>query len=326
MFLFSQVASEARKNATVYVDEAKLRKASQLYTLKENDHLLKYHTACNEASYDLYKEDPSLINNKATLMRLAADKVRLTYDFKKKKSRSGQTAKKREVLTIKMREEKKDELKQDIETLQLKMKLTQQQIEKHSNQKCFAQAIEGTDRLGNLRLEWRQKRSELQMQLSKEKNAKRAAKQRKNSKTVSRKQNSGISKLCSDHGDGGNLSEDSEVFELVTVPKNVTGKAGQQGDQENGDEMDVTSGNQGDLQGNYINAMSGSWQGDRGNRDEMDVISGSQGDLQENNKNAMSGSQQGDHGNGKKVNVFSSLGDQGNRDDVDFCSESEEES
>ena len=81
-----------------------------------------------------------------------------------------------------MREEKKDELKQDIESLQLKMKLTQQQIEKHSNQKCFAQAIEGTDRLGNLRLEWRQKRSELQMQLSKEKNAKRAAKQRKNLK------------------------------------------------------------------------------------------------------------------------------------------------
>ena len=57
----------------------------------------------------------------------------------------------------------------------------------------------------------------------------------------------------------------------------------------------------------------------------MDVISGNQGDLQGNDENAMSGSRQGDRGNGKKVNVFSNRGDQGNRDDVDFCSESEEE-
>ena len=68
------------------VDE--LRKQSAIYSLNQNK-LLHYHTAINKACFELAKENPSLVNKKPEMLKLAIAKLDSEdYNYKKKKSRS----------------------------------------------------------------------------------------------------------------------------------------------------------------------------------------------------------------------------------------------
>lgn len=58
----------------VPVHVEKIRKDSQIYTLKPDDKLLEYHQAINEAAFSIAKENPLLIMNKNELQKLAERK------------------------------------------------------------------------------------------------------------------------------------------------------------------------------------------------------------------------------------------------------------
>lgn len=53
----------------VPVDVEKIRKDTQIYTLKPDDKLLEYHGAINEAAFSIAKENPLLIMNKNELQK-----------------------------------------------------------------------------------------------------------------------------------------------------------------------------------------------------------------------------------------------------------------
>ena len=58
----------------VPVDVEKIRKDSQIYTLKPDDRLLEYHRAINEAACSIAKESPHLITNKNELQKMTRKK------------------------------------------------------------------------------------------------------------------------------------------------------------------------------------------------------------------------------------------------------------
>ena len=73
-------------------------------------------------------------------------------------------------MTSKLREEKWGELEEDIDDLQLRMNLIEQQRQKFSNHHDYAKALDASKRHGQLKQEVRMKQKELQLLDTKEKN------------------------------------------------------------------------------------------------------------------------------------------------------------
>ena len=131
----------------------------------------------------------SLVGDKKTLSLLAAEKVRLSgYNFKKKRSRSGELVPKRQCLTAKLREEKLEDLKMEIDELNLQIKLSEQQRIKQSNVQNYTQALNASQNVLRLKKDCLEKKKEVELLQKKEKNAHKTAKQRKKRKGTTNQQ------------------------------------------------------------------------------------------------------------------------------------------
>ena len=64
--LYVQEPSGSDASETVEVDGDKLREMSRIYACKPIDHLLRHHSAINDAAYEICKANPSLVNRDQT--------------------------------------------------------------------------------------------------------------------------------------------------------------------------------------------------------------------------------------------------------------------
>lgn len=143
----------------VPVDVEKIRKDSQIYTLKPDDKLLEYHRAINEAAFSIAKENPLLIMNKNELQKLARKKVHESgFNYKKKGSRSkdfgnvstAEEVPKREKMSQEIRNNRISQLVEDLKEVEVQMRYATLQREKCANVNNFSKALDISKEMGEL--------------------------------------------------------------------------------------------------------------------------------------------------------------------------------
>ena len=183
-------------------DQTELKSAAAIYLLKPTDQLLKYHTAINEAAFELCKVNPALLIDRKKLSEMAANKVNQDgYVYKRKKSRSckytpHEPQQKRPCLSNKVRSERMEELNEELTEIRLHTELLQLQRKKHANVEHFTKAIDCTNKMESLRVKAKGKQLELaklqkavnratrEKVLRKQKNEKKQVKARNQKETV----------------------------------------------------------------------------------------------------------------------------------------------
>lgn len=185
---------------TVELDGDELRRRSAVYSLNPGDKLLNYHTAINEACFELVKVNPSLVYKKSEMLKLAIAKLDSEgYNYKKKKSRSKLISNAeqdlqdmpRKKISQEIRTKRINELNEDLKEVDLQLDLCEKQRIKQTNVKQYAQAITLTEQISELRIRKRKLENEL------------ANLQRKESKSVAYKQHKRkTSQECTGSTDG----------------------------------------------------------------------------------------------------------------------------
>lgn len=155
-----------------------MEKESKLFSKNPN----RYQTAMNEASLKLCKETPSLLKNRGKLLELARQAVHNSgFQYAKKHSRSkvlvenkddDEKPAKRVKVSTEMRQERINELTDDIKEIDMQLSLYTRQREKNINSHLYQGAINVTEEMTKLKTKKREKNAELTLLLKKDAKAK----------------------------------------------------------------------------------------------------------------------------------------------------------
>ena len=191
--------------------------------------LTKYQETVNMASYQLCKNDGSLLMNRGKLLSLAREKVHNDgYNYSKKSSRSQifgrqENKEKRQYVGQEVREARMIELTENISSQEEAIKFLQQQKTKYSNTEKFLEAAEITKSIQEENTKKRKLELELQKLKSKEARSDEYRLKKKKGKSVSHKENS--SSVSADGDTDVDISSDYEFVPTLiradSVPQKV---------------------------------------------------------------------------------------------------------
>ena len=188
--------------------EEELRKAAAIYT---KPGLSDYQQCVNDAALKLCQKNPTVIRNRAELLRLAREEVHESgYMYKKSKSRSkrfgiSETTPKRPKSDREFRVRQMKELEEDLEGLNKRITIKETRCEAGAASKNFKLCDQLADEIASLKQQRREKEAESRVLERKEKKSKWYLKKKRSSQT--------------DDSDVMESSDDSELAGSGTASK-----------------------------------------------------------------------------------------------------------